>query len=108
MYEDGEGVLSIDDFRRALKSEHCMAVRRCITNLQEQYGNTPKKYSPSMTTFTNCRDAILLILVVPNISRASAVANITLEEYKNATVTATGKSSILVKKHKTAKDYGPA
>uniref|UniRef100_A0A7M5V807 Uncharacterized protein n=1 Tax=Clytia hemisphaerica TaxID=252671 RepID=A0A7M5V807_9CNID len=78
------------------------------TNLHERYGNTPKKYSPSMNTFTNCRDAILLILVVPNISRAGAVANMTLEEYKKATVTATGKSSILVKKHKTAKDYGPA
>ena len=108
MYEDGGSVLSIDDFRKALKSEHCMAVRQCITNLQEKYGDAPKKYSPSMNTFTNCRDAILLMLVVPNISRAGAVANMTLEEYKKATVTATGKSSILVKKHKTAKDYGPA
>ena len=56
-----------------------------------------------MTTFTNCRDAILLILVVPNISRAGAVANMTIEEYEKATTTATGKSSIMVKKTQNCK-----
>ena len=52
-------------------------------------------------------DSLFFNLVVNNISRSGAVANMTCDEYRNGNISPTGQYVVLVKKHKTARKYGP-
>ena len=113
MVEDGDNILTREDFSSVLESSSYKQIITKLTAINKKHSENTDKPEKSelfllnLETFVNIRDCLLFNLIVCNISRSGAVANMTLEEYHRARASPTGHYVVQVMKHKTARKYGP-
>ena len=107
MMDDGDNMISQEEFCSIVNSEFYKTIAATISEISKNYSSTPNTFTTTRTTFTNIRDSIFFHLIVTNISRSGAIANMTMEEFDNGKYSPTGQFVVLVKKHKTARKYGP-
>jgi len=107
MIEDGDNMLTRADFCSVLESDFYKQVLNKIMTIAKMYNEKSKKPNLNLETFVNIRDCLLFNMIVCNISRSGAAANMTLEEYNRGMVSPTGQYVVHVKKHKTSRKYGP-
>lgn len=78
-----------------------------VSNVVEHCKFNPKKSRlvkkpQSLQVFTACRDYIITSLILPNATRPGALRNMTLKEFKNATIWNEGVHMVSVKENKTS------
>ncbi|XP_047139227.1 uncharacterized protein LOC124815107 isoform X1 [Hydra vulgaris] len=94
--QDLENIIPLEAFQAVLNSEFCVKV---TTKAKTIYGME--------INHLKMRDSIFFSLIINNMSRSGAVSNMTIDEYLKGTYTLTKSFIVLVKKHKTARKYGP-
>jgi hypothetical protein len=82
-------------------------VAREAVKILGEFEESPEHVMPSHTQYTTVRDYLLTILCINNGSRAGALANMTLEEFR-AAKRHDSEYLVNVRKHKTFATHGPA
>ena len=81
------------------KSDVSNVVEDCKFNLKKScLINKPQ----SIQVFTACRDYIITSLILSNATRPGPLRNMTLKEFKNATISLEGVHMVSIKEHKTS------
>ena len=62
MCEDGDKVITREEFQNALKSDYCIAVRKYMRKIGENFKENPKGYVTKRDTLTSSRDVLFLTL----------------------------------------------
>ncbi|XP_065677018.1 uncharacterized protein LOC105850705 isoform X3 [Hydra vulgaris] len=107
MMEDAENIIPKESFQAIIKSDFYQEIVKNVNFIYINYKNRPSEFLVTRTLFTNIRDCIFFGLITNNISRSGAVSSMTTAEFRKGSFSPTGSFIILVKKHKTAKQYGP-
>ena len=107
MIECHDSIVTKEEFQTVLNSPFNQAVISNMKRIKEKYTDHSERFSVTRETFTNCRDSLFFGVIVNNISRSGACANMTVEEYKKNTKSMNGHYVVLVKQHKTSRVYGP-
>ena len=107
MIKDAEDVIPKEVFFEVQNSPFNNQIIEKTKEIYKKFNNRPEEYISNRTTFTNVRDSICFSLITNNISRSGAISNMKTEEYAKGTLSPTGSYVVLVKKHKTGRNYGP-
>ena len=102
-----ENTITKEDFQTVIRSPFNQAVIKNMKFLLQKHGNSATNFRVTREIFTNCRDSLFFSLIVNNISRSGACANMTVEEYLKGTNSMNDHFVVLVKRHKTSRIYGP-
>lgn len=107
MIKDTEDVIPKDVFFQVQNSSFNNQIIEKTKQIHKTFIDKPEEYISNRTTFTNVRDSICFSLITNNISRSGAIANFKTDEYIRGSYSPTGSYIVMVKKHKTGRNYGP-
>ena len=107
MMEDAENIIPKESFQAIIKSDFYQDIVKNVKCIYNNYKNRPSDFLITRTLFTNIRVCIFFGLITNNISRSGAVSSMKTSEFRKGTFSPTVSFIILVRKHKTAKQYGP-
>ena len=107
MIKDAEDVIPKEVFFEVQNSPFNNQIIEKTKGIYKKFNNRSEEYISTRTTFTIIRDSLCFSLITINISRSGAISNMKTEEYIKGTLSPTGSYIVLVKKHKTGRNYGP-